>query len=231
MTITIPTGDLVGVLTDVLPFAWPDNDIPELYVVRLEFDGTALHAFSTDRYRAGWSQWSPDSEPEEGDEPQQSDLWTEWGSTDNLPWEASIAVDDAQELAKVYKLPAKESQTPLTVEYDWQNRRLTVKRTRDSGHTAHTMAVETLDADWPNLRSFLDGLRTKAKQTRTIAFNAKWLADFAKVRPGGPMELGFTTSGTALVAIGKRFRGAIAPAKEANGLRDMTGLVVAGIED
>ncbi|WP_213451561.1 hypothetical protein [Rhizomonospora bruguierae] len=59
--ITIPTGELVGLLGDVVPFASPDKDMPNYNVVRLEWDGEMLHALTCDTIRIGWSSWHPDA--------------------------------------------------------------------------------------------------------------------------------------------------------------------------
>jgi hypothetical protein len=49
---------------------------------------------------------------------------------------------------------------------------------------------------------------------KEIAFTAKWLADFAKVRPRGPLELGFTGPESLVhVTVGNRFMGAITPVR------------------
>ncbi|MBM0235923.1 hypothetical protein JNW88_00275 [Micromonospora sp. ATA32] len=60
--ITIPTGDLVGVLADVIPFAFPEDDLPHVNCVRLEWDGEMLHAEATDTLHAARSSWHPDDD-------------------------------------------------------------------------------------------------------------------------------------------------------------------------
>lgn len=67
MTVTITTGDLCGLLLDVAPFAFPDDDLPDVNVIRLEWDGAMLHASATDTLRAARSSWHPDDS--DGDEP------------------------------------------------------------------------------------------------------------------------------------------------------------------
>lgn len=226
--ITIPTGDLVGILADVVPFAWPDDDLPTINAVRLEWDGERLHAMATDRYRLGWSTWEPgDADP---DEEVQDDLFTAWGGGDD-PWRVTLRRVDATELTKVFKLPAKARQVPVTVDHDRTGHRLIVKRSADTGHTAHTMTAEDMFTDdYPDIRKVLADA-DKPTSIRHTAFNAKWLADFAKVRPRGPLDMRFTKT-LVQVSIGERFRGAIMPdasvlKRGADLLRDGAGLVTA----
>jgi hypothetical protein len=180
--ITIPTGDLTGVLADVIPFAFPKDDFPMLNVVRIEWDGKALHALTTDRYRVGWSTWEP------GDvgkyEEVQDDLFTQWGSGDD-PWKCTLALADAAEIAKVFKLGAKELQVPLAVDYEADRRRLTVKRTKETGHSAITISAEdTFDTNFPDVRKVLADC-DKLAARRDVSYTAAFLADFAKVRARG----------------------------------------------
>ncbi|WBB94237.1 hypothetical protein [Verrucosispora sp. WMMC514] len=206
--ITIPTGELTGILADCIPFVFPDSDLPAINCVRVEWDGDMLHALATDRYRIAWSTWHPDDDP---DIESQDDLFTTWGSADD-PWTATITLDDAKELVKVFKLPAKEQRVPLTVEF--AGGQVTVRRDRDTGYTALRLDIPDQLAEFPDVRKLLaDGDRVEP--VPGLAFNAKYLADFGKVRQRAAMQLSFTGSKTlAHVAIGKRFTGAIMPVTE-----------------
>lgn len=208
--ITIPTGDLTGVLADCLPFVHPDDDLPMLNCVRVEWDGEMLHALATDRIRLAWSQWQAgDLAP--GTEAQ-DDLFTEWGGADE-PWQTTIALPDAAELVKVFKLGPKEWGCPLTVDYDQARDRLTVERSRETGHSAITVVAEGSGAEFPNLRALLAKADVLEPVTG-LTYTAKYIADFAKVRPRGPLELKFTgTTGLTHVSIGERFVGAIVPVR------------------
>lgn len=211
--ITIPTADLVGVLSDTIPFACPLPELPTLNCIRVEWDGQMLHTLATDRYRVAWSQWHPDDEPDEGVEAQ-SDLFTEFGGADD-PWHAVIGLEDAKQLVKVFKLPTKEAHAPVTL--DQERGQLQVKRSRDTGHSALTalMRAELPDGEsTPDLVKLLaDADRIEA--VKGLSFNAKLLADFAKVRPrGNVMALRFAQK-LVHVSIGERFVGAIVPAHEA----------------
>lgn len=205
MSITIPTGDFTGLLGDTIPFAFTDAEIPALHGVKLHWDGEMLHALTTDRYRIGISSWKPgDIDPGVD---VQDDMFTEWGSGDE-PWTCFLDLPDAVEMARVFKLPAKEMQTPLTVDYEADRRRLRVIRARETGHSAITIAAEHIDADFPDVRRLLASA-DQAMAKRTATFTAKLLADFAKVRPRGPMVMQFTKRGLVHVSIGERFVGAI----------------------
>lgn len=203
--ITIPTGDLVGILADVLPFAHPDDDYENIHCVRLEWDGEQLHAMATDRHRLGWSTW------EAGDvgDDDKDDTVSEWGSGD-APWVAVLDLADAVQISKVFKLPAKQVMTPLTVDYDSDRHRVTVVRSKDTSHSAITISADDTFVEFPDVRGWL----AKADQlavVQEVGYSSKWLADFAKVRPAGPMKLRFA-KGLTHISIGKRFVGAIVPA-------------------
>lgn len=206
--ITIPTGDLTGILADVVPLACPDPELPQIHSVHIEWDGKMLHAIATDRIRVGISSWHPDDEPETD---AQDDLFTTYGGADE-PWSATIPLGDAKDLVKVFKLPLKEQRVPLNIEL--VDGRVKVVRHRDTGYSAITTVIDGVtEAEYPNVRALMSG-SDAIDAVKEVAFTAKWLADFAKVRPRGPLELMFTGAEKLChVAIGSRFVGAIAPVR------------------
>ncbi|GGM53709.1 hypothetical protein ACFFX1_54720 [Dactylosporangium sucinum] len=205
MSLTISTADFLGLLGDTIPFAFDDDDLPAINSINLVWDGDKLHTQATDRFRMAWSSWHPDDDPERD---VQGDIFNQPGSGDD-PWQILIPVDDAGHLVKTYKLPVKESFAPLTL--DVFDGKLTVKRHRDTGHPAITTVIEGRMMEFPDLRQALANADVVSK-VDGIAFTAKLLADFAKVRPRGPFELRFTGEhSTTLVTIGERFVGAIQP--------------------
>lgn len=205
--ITVPTGELVGLLADTIPFACPDPELPGVNSVRLEWDRHMLHALSTDRIRIGIASWHPDDEPE-GEV--QDDLFTKFGGADE-PWAVLIPLEDAKHIVKVFKLGPKEQRTPLTV--DAHNASVTVKRSRDTGYPEMTVRVEGRLDEFPDLRAVLADADTVQPVTG-LAYGAKFLADFAKVRPRSPLELTFTgATSPTLVQVGQRFTGAIMPTR------------------
>lgn len=211
--ITIPTGDFVGILADVIPFAGTDDEIPSINCVRLEWVGTRLDALATDRYRIAISEWEP-GDPD--DRAVQDDLFTNWGSGDE-PWRTTIALDDAKELVKVFKLGEKEYSVPLTVDYDRGRARLTVSRARNTGHSAITVVLETTEVEFPDVRGHL-AKKDALLPVTSLGFTAKLLADFGKVRARGPLELSFSGDlGLTHVRIGDRFTGAIMPVRIGGG--------------
>ncbi len=210
MTVTITTADFVGLLSDTIPFAFQDDDLPALNSILLWWDGDKLHTQATDRYRIAWASWHPDDEPERE---YQGDIFNQPGSGDD-PWTVLIPLADAQHLVKTYKLPPKEGHVPLSVETDVN--RLTVKRHRDTGYPAIRTDIDCRDLDgFPNLVELLAGLDVVSK-VDGLALNPKLIADFSKVRTrGGPMSLRFTGEvSPVLVSIGERFVGSIMPVNE-----------------
>lgn len=201
--ITIPTGDFTGVLNDVIPFASREDELPDVNCVHIEWDGEQLHALTTDRYRIGWATWDPTDEFE-GEH--QDDLFTKWGGADD-PWSVSVSLDDAKDLAAHYKLGAKEHMTPLTI--DHVGDRLTVARSRETGYSAITTVVRDQFTSFPDVRKLLVDAAA-VERVSALTFNPKYLADFAKVRPRGPMHMQFTGPGKLVhIGIGSRFTGAI----------------------
>jgi hypothetical protein len=210
VTLTIPTCELVGAINDVAAMAWDDDTLPMLNVVRLELDDEYLHAMATDRYRIGWTRWTPDDPPEE---PEQETLGTEWGWDDH-GWGISLRLADAQHLVKVFSLPAKEGWTPLTVEHTL--RQLTVRRSADTGHPAYTATYDAADGEFPDIQAMLARTST-LDDVQQVAFNARYLADFAKVRSFGPLEMYFSGRHRPChVKIGERFTGAVMPVRIAD---------------
>lgn len=207
MSLTITTADFVGLLGDTIPFALPDADLPHLNAVRLFWDGTQLHAQATDQFRIAWSSWHPDDEPERDI---QGELFNQPGSADE-DWSVLVPLDDAAHLVKTYKLPAKEAFAYLTLDVD--RGRLAVSRSRETGHPAITTVIDGRAGEFPDLGKALAAADTIV-EVEGVAFSARMLADFAKVRPRGPLELKFTgEKSPTLVTIGERFTGAIMPVR------------------
>lgn len=215
MTITIPTCELAGLLNDAAAFAATDKDDIVRRTVHLEWDGQQLHALATDGYHFGWTRWNPDDPPPEGLDEVQEDLFTDWGGDDE-PWAATVDLDDAKEAAKVFRLPMKEGWTPLTLDAGWDT--IVVGRSRIGAHTAlkQEMRRNVLPAKtaYPDLRALLNEDDRPDEPVGELAFIAARLANFARVRPRGPLELTFTgPSRKVRVRIGDRFDGLILPVR------------------
>lgn len=202
--ITIPTGELTGLIADTAPFAFPEDDLPDVNVIRLEWDGDMLHATATDTMRSARSTWHPD----DSDGGEQDSMFAVFGGADDR-WVIYISLDDAKEAAKVFKLPTKENRAPLTLTYD--HGRLVIARNRDTGHTAHTMVLEGKVVNFPNLTRDLDDSVT-ATEVGQVHYTGTHLAAFGVVRQRGPLQMLFAGPGRPTrVRIGSRFVGAIWP--------------------
>lgn len=211
--LTIPTGNFVGALADAIPFACTDKDLPFINAVRIEWDGTQLHAMATDQYAIGISSYEKDDDTW-GVDVAEDDLFTDFNSGDD-PWAINVSLDDAKEIVSDYKLAPKLGRVPLTVDYDHERARLTVKRGRETGHPAKQTTVEALpdEVPFPDVRTVLANAAVSQKVMQ-LRFDAKRLAVFSKVRPVGPLDLTFTGEASAtLAAIGDRFIGAVMPVK------------------
>ncbi|GAA4439607.1 hypothetical protein [Phytohabitans houttuyneae] len=203
MTITIPTGELVGVLADVLPFACTDTDLPHINVVRIEWDGTMLHAEATDTLHAARSSWGPDDVDGRSD---QSTLTSVFGGADD-PWALLASFADVKEVVKDYKLSGKEAGVPLTLDY--HDGALTIRRSRDTRYAAKRIVLEGRAVDFPRVGAILDELAGVAAVDQ-VAYSPAALARLGAVRPRGLMRMRFGGQRTQ-VTIGDRFLASIAP--------------------
>lgn len=204
--ITIPTCELVGIIADVVTFASTDKEYPAINAVRIYWDGDNLRTEATDRYIIGRAFWHP------GDDPEidvQEELGTDWGGADD-PWSVVVPLADAKDIVSVFKLPPKEGWAALTVELI-DDHRLKIVRHRDTGHSALTQVIAGSEAAFPNVYALIKDALFDV-EIGQVAFNAKAIAGFAKVRQRGPLQLSFSGENKmARVTIGARFDGAIMP--------------------
>lgn len=222
--ITIPAGELCGLLLDVIPFG-VDHPDSQHCAVRLEWDGELLHAMTMDSVRVGWSQWCPEDLPPVD---VQDPIGTVWGGS-RVPWAITIALHDAAEIAKIFRLPAKEAYgSPLSVDVDQAptdgpdgapatKTLLRVRRDADTGRSALTGVWEGVEIPLTLAAAReLFARWDKVAKIPSIAFNPSLLADFAQVRTrGGAMRMTFTgRERPTLIEIGRRFQGLIQPIKE-----------------
>ena len=209
--LTIHTVDLVGCISDVLPFVTPDKDDTDRRAVHLRWDGELFHASAYSGWHSGISSWSPDDPPERD---VQDELEVELGS-DDAPWEFVLSVDDAKHLLKTAK-PAKGLEyVPLFVEHDGQF--LHVKRAKQSRVPGFSLAYDALDAEFPDLRQLVAAAGNHVEDVKEAGFNAQFLAAFAAVRQRGSYPK-FTFGGAqhpTIVEIGNRFVGLIQPVRPA----------------
>lgn len=218
MTIIIPTADLVGVLADVLPFAFPEDDLPHVNCVRIEWDGYMLHAEATDTLHAARSSWHPDDD-QDGNTNKPT-LTNPLGGADDR-WALIVAYADAKEVVKDYKLPAKEGGVPLNLDYD--NGALTIRRSRDTGHPAKRITLEGRMVDFPPIGRILDS-EPDEHPTGRIRYTGAAVARVGQVRQRGLMDMTFGRKRTH-VTIGERFVASLAP--DRSGERDQPPLPAA----
>lgn len=205
--LTMPTADLVGCISDVLPFVTPDKEDTDRRAVHLRWDGELFHASAYSGWHSGISSWSADDPPERD---VQDELEVELGS-DDAPWECVLTLDDAKHLLQTAK-PAKGLEyVPLFVEHDGQY--LTVKRSKQSRVPGFSLAYDGMETAFPDLRQLVVEAGDHTEDVKEIGFNATFLAAFAAVRQrGGFPKLTFGGSRHAtIVEIGERFVGLIAP--------------------
>lgn len=207
MTITIQTGQFVGLLEDAMPFAFPKDDMPSVNVVRLEWDEEMLHASATDMLRTARSSWHPDDDEKGSDSkkpliPAYGDL----GGADDR-WVVFMRLADAKSLAKHFTLPKTDAAVPITLDHN--NGRLRVDRSADTGQQAVRVDVETHFVEFPELTKLFDADPTP-EPVEEIPYVGRHLGDFCSVRQRGQFVMTFADKIT-YIHIGERFVGTLRP--------------------
>jgi hypothetical protein len=203
----VPTGDLVGILSDVLPFAPAGKDNAH-YGVLLEWDGTALHAHAADGLSAGISTYDPEDPNDFGEDNDQA--WGPFGETPR--WRVFVTADDVAEIVKTFKVPYKLRAIPLFLRVDETGARLTIERHRASGKTAHVMTVEPTDADrsFRDIRAEVERFDKNPVELSRIPVWAHRVAAFEQAGRRGvmwqyPVEM--SDASLLVIRIGERFVG------------------------
>lgn len=218
--ITIPTSELIGLITDVAGFAPASKDALN-HGILLEWDGEALHAAAFDVLSAGRSTWVPEEGEEGFEEGEAGDdvIGAEWGSNlDHEQWKVFIDAADAKEIAKVFKLPTKHRLTPVTVKVNAYNS-LIVERSRETGHSQLHAMFRTDDdqaARFPDVDGIAHEAADHTSDTAALTFSPSRLAAFGAVRSFNFMQITAGAEGYAsCVMIGNRFTGFIYEATDA----------------
>lgn len=222
--ITIPTSQLIGAVSDVLPFAAIDLNDPTNCVVRIEWDGHRLITMATDRLRTARCTWDPAAE--DLDE-STADYIDEYGADSTvLPWSLRISTDDAKSLCKAFKLRgAKRQGVPVRLAVTCSSaveNTYTLRASREGAAGWSPLALDISGHGKPrpedNPEADLHATLAKyagitALGADVVAFPPKMLAAFGKVRAHGPLELEFTGPGRAMVRwrMGSRFVGLLTP--------------------
>lgn len=209
MTLTMPTRELVGLLSDVWRFADGDDENPTWHRVVMRWDGSRLHAMAGDGMRLAWMSWGAD----DGDAPPIPYDWN--GNVGTTEWELAILPENAKEIAAKFKVAASEGETPLRVTGSMDSLRVE----RDASEVgAVALTSDALSRPWVDNAPRIDEVigqvaerhRSAAPRSR-VAYSGFALADFCNpkvVRQRGPIVLHFGPAST-YIEIGSHFRGAL----------------------
>lgn len=230
--ITIPTTELIGGLTDVLPII--RNIKGELSGVKLAWDGESLRFSVYDVFAGGEVEWTPGygAEGEVGTDDQDANE-PEWGG-DDLPWSTWIRYDQAKEIVKVFKLPAKLWRFPVAVKCSPIGDRLTVER-EDGPRVGRTLIVQaepTQLAKIPQVWTYVEDQDCTPTDHKRLTITPDRLAAFGEIRAHGLMFLRFGQENEPIgIRVGSRFSGFVYPASAKsvprfNLLRDGSGVHV-----
>lgn len=234
--ITIPTTELIGGLTDVLPQITDEKS--DYAGVLINWDGTSLHFTAYDVQSAATVYWTPGEGAESTDEDEGTPGGggtfpdVDWGG-DDAPWRTWIGVASAKEIVKLFKLPAKLWRFPVALKCSPTGDRLIVER-EDGPRVGRTLMVW---ADPGKVHSVPDVRDVAYAEDREVATDghleiaAYRLAAFGNVRGHGVLRLELGGPNEPIgVTMGQRFAGFVyrSGAKGVhryNVLRDGAGLV------
>jgi hypothetical protein len=232
--ITIPTTELIGGISDVLPIILdPKSDLAGLVV---EWDGESLHFTAYDVFAAATVAWTPGEGAERDDQIQtessDSGYEPEWGG-DDAPWRTWIWLDSAKEILKLFKLPAKLWRFPVTLKCSPTGDRLILERT-DSPRGDRLLTVpadpDKARREIPDVRAIALGLKNTDASVCQSYFHSR-LGAFGTARAHGTLTMFFGSENEpTAIMMGSRYRGFIYPTdakhvRPFNLLRDGTGLV------
>lgn len=200
----IPTKDFIRTLSNAVLFA-PRIELEPLRHVRLQWTGSALHAYAADRFRIGWAWW------EDRDVPRES-RWTDWGGGDD-PWLAYVDAAEVRTLITAFRLP-RQGDAPLSIEYTASSRELQVCRVWTGDTPELHVSIIGGDPDEPvDLARILAQRREPVAASR-IDIDPSLLSVFTQVRPRHCVgmecvSMEFYEDGYVAVKVGDRFRGAL----------------------
>lgn len=212
--IVITSGELVGLLADVTPFAPEAKDDPH-HGVLLEWTGATLRAHAADALSAGLSTWDPEGR---WDAPP-AELGGKFGASreDEPRWRVFLALSDVAEIVKTFKVAVKQRHAPVSVRANDAGTRLIIERTRDTGLTEHLMMVRPTGAEvsFPDIMAAVAETEKHAEPVFYIRAWAHRLAAFANAGRHGPFTQGFAGEHPLVVmAAGGRFVGYYTPETE-----------------
>lgn len=225
--ITTSAREIVNALNNVIPFASGDVDDPAYNVIRLDFDGGSL--FTSASNRSQHVRYELDIEENGGAEDAPAS-WQYGISAEAHPFSVRIELATAKAVASSLKMaPAKLMYAPVTIKVvaDLEERNLfKVKFIRDGNdllwsplafHATGRGRPDTDEGDAPevDIVEVIDRAADLKGSNGAVAWNAKHLANFAKVVAYGPTEFEFTggSEQAVRVKIGPRFQGVVFPAR------------------
>lgn len=215
--LTIPTSELIGLLTDVLGFTPVVNSDPRRGVL-IEWDGEALHASAYDVLSAGRSSWTPGDGMEGTLTDTDAPVSAETFGGEDPAWKAFVTFDDVKAITTTFKVAAKLWWIPLTVKISPTGSKLTVERSGEFGKPAALVTVK-VDRDvtdkFPSVYRAWRYLQDSEVEDPigSVSFSPYRLAAFGTVRSHGTLLLEFAgEEGAVAASMGNRFVGFIFPA-------------------
>lgn len=232
--ITIPTTELIGCLSAVLPITLDPKD-NALAGVAIEWDGEALHFTVYDVVTGATVRWVPGEGAEgEIDEDTEEHTLFDWGASDgDSPWRVFIGHADAKEIVKLFKLPAKLWRYPVTLKVNLSQTKLIIER-QDGPRGERLLTVSTDNAvlrNIPDVRVVAGQISDGAHALLTGAqFNGLRLASLGPSTAYGVLTFNFGVKGNPVAATaGSRYAAFIYESgtnpRPYNVLRDSAGLV------
>lgn len=230
--IIIPTTELIGCIADMLPHIQdPKGGLAGIVV---EWTGESLTFSVHDVYSGAVVEWVP-GEGAEGDlDPEQEgqeDI--AWGGGDD-PWRVFIWLNDAKEIIKLFKLPAKLWAFPVKLKVNLSQTKLTVERD-DMTRGERLLVVSTYNDNLrhiPNIAQVAN--RVNARLQEAIALPGARLGAFGLCRPHGALSMVWGNDVEPVrIKVGSRLGGFVYPPGTSgfNMLRDGAGLVNKSVID
>lgn len=186
--ITIPTAELIGCLTDVLPHVSdPKHGINP--GVKIEWDGEALHFTVYDVYSGVSILWLP-GEGAESEVDDSEDDSIVWGGGDS-PWSTFLPYDTVKEIVKVFKLPSKLWRFPVNLKCSPTGDRLTIEREDGprTGRFLQVFADPSVVSQFPDVRAIAYAEDGEYPAADAVVFSPYRLAAFGAGRPLGVLKL------------------------------------------
>ena len=211
--ITIPTSELVTVLSGALAFA-PVVKTDSQRGVLIEWDGDeTLTASGYDVLSGASISWWDGAGREGIADEIESDkqIVVHYGG-DDPRWRAFVAYDDVTDLLKTFKLPAKLWWVPVNLKISPMGNRLLVERSAEFGKPEATMVVRVdrdVTAKFPDVRGITEyGLASPGGLHETIQFAPHRLGAYDSVTVADVMTLRFGLPGSpTIVRMGSRVVG------------------------